>query len=109
MLYSTILFLIVAIIAGVLGIGGVALPAAGMAKTLFFIFLDLLIVSLVRHLSRRVGPVRVEVSQLLSSQMDHINKFQDGASCAQVKIWNADYGLSTDTRIAKRIITTDPA
>lgn len=54
MLYWTILFLIVAIVAGVLGFGGIAFAAAGIAKILFFFFLIVFILSLARHLPHRV-------------------------------------------------------
>ena len=53
MLYYALLFLIVAIIAGLLGFGAVAFAAAGIAKVMFFIFLILFLVSLVRHMSSR--------------------------------------------------------
>jgi uncharacterized membrane protein YtjA (UPF0391 family) len=44
-LYYAIVFLIVALIAGVLGFGGIAGTAAGIAKILFLIFLVLFLVS----------------------------------------------------------------
>jgi uncharacterized membrane protein YtjA (UPF0391 family) len=47
MLTWTIVFLIVALIAGALGFGGVASTASGIAKVLFFIFLVLFVVSLI--------------------------------------------------------------
>jgi uncharacterized membrane protein YtjA (UPF0391 family) len=53
MLYYTMLFLLIAVIAGVLGFGVVSFAAAGIAKVLFFIFLVMFIVSLISHLSRR--------------------------------------------------------
>ena len=52
MLYYAIVFLIVAIIAGVLGFGVIAGTSALIAKVLFFIFLILFILSLFR--GRRV-------------------------------------------------------
>lgn len=55
MLYYTIVFLIIAIIAGVLGFGMVSFAAAGIAKLLFFLFLIAFLFTLVKHLgSRRV-------------------------------------------------------
>ena len=54
MLYWTIVFLIIAIIAGVLGFGGVAFAAAGIAKILFFFFLLIFILALIRHSGHRV-------------------------------------------------------
>ena len=46
-------FFIVALIAAVLGFGGIAVAAAGIAKILFFIFLVLFLVALVSGLMRR--------------------------------------------------------
>jgi uncharacterized membrane protein YtjA (UPF0391 family) len=53
MLYWTLLFLVIALIAGVLGFTSVAIAAAGIAKLLFFVFLVLFVISLVTHLTRR--------------------------------------------------------
>jgi uncharacterized membrane protein YtjA (UPF0391 family) len=53
MLYYALVFLVVAIIAGLLGFGAVAFAAAGVAKILFFIFLVLFLLSLFRHISSR--------------------------------------------------------
>ena len=55
MLTWTIIFLVVALIAGVLGFGGIAGASMGIAKILFFIFLVLFVVSLVMHLVRGRG------------------------------------------------------
>ena len=52
MLYYALVFLVVAIIAGLLGFGAVAFAAIGIAKLLFFIFLILFVVSLIAHLGR---------------------------------------------------------
>jgi uncharacterized membrane protein YtjA (UPF0391 family) len=52
-LYYALVFLIVAIIAGLLGFGAIAFAAAGIAKILFFVFLILFLISLVRHMSTR--------------------------------------------------------
>ena len=54
MLYYALVFFLIAVFAGVLGFGGIALAFAGVAKILFFIFLILFVVSLVSHLGRRV-------------------------------------------------------
>ena len=54
MLYWALTFFLIALVAAVLGFGGVAIAAAGIAKLLFFIFLVLFIVSLVAHALRRV-------------------------------------------------------
>lgn len=48
MLYYTIIFLVVAIIAGALGFGVIAGTAATIAKVLFVIFLVLFVLSLLR-------------------------------------------------------------
>ncbi|NDG49541.1 MAG: DUF1328 domain-containing protein [Rhodospirillales bacterium] len=47
MLTWTLIFLVVAIVAGVLGFGGIASTAAGFARVLFFVFLVLFAVSLI--------------------------------------------------------------
>jgi uncharacterized membrane protein YtjA (UPF0391 family) len=47
MLYWTLVFLVVALIAGVLGFGGVAATSAGIARLIFGVFLVLFVVSLV--------------------------------------------------------------
>ena len=44
----------VAIVAAILGFGGVAIVSAGIAKILFFVFIVLFLVSLITHMSRRV-------------------------------------------------------
>ena len=55
MLYYTIVFLIIAIVAAIFGFGGISVAAAGIAKILFFIFLVLFIVSLIFGGRRRVA------------------------------------------------------
>jgi uncharacterized membrane protein YtjA (UPF0391 family) len=47
MLYWALIFLVVAIIAGVLGFGGIAGAATDIARVLFFVFLVLFIIGLV--------------------------------------------------------------
>ncbi len=47
MLRWAVVFLIVALIAGVFGFGGIAADAAWMARVLFFVFLIMFIISLV--------------------------------------------------------------
>jgi uncharacterized membrane protein YtjA (UPF0391 family) len=54
MLYWALTFFVVALIAAIMGFGGVAIAAAGIAKILFFVFLVLFLFSLVVHMSRRV-------------------------------------------------------
>ncbi len=53
MLYYALVFFIIAIVAAVFGFGGVAVASAGIAKILFFIFLVLFLVSLIRGLASR--------------------------------------------------------
>ncbi len=52
MLYYSLVFLLVALIAGALGFGFIAFAAAGIAKICFFIFLVMFIASLIMHLTR---------------------------------------------------------
>jgi uncharacterized membrane protein YtjA (UPF0391 family) len=54
MLYWAAVFFIIALIAGVLGFGGIAAGAVGIAKILFFFFLVLFVVSLLLGAIRRV-------------------------------------------------------
>ena len=53
MLRWALIFLIVAIVAGIFGFAGIMVAAAGIAKMLFYIFLILFAVSLVAGLVRR--------------------------------------------------------
>jgi uncharacterized membrane protein YtjA (UPF0391 family) len=53
MLRWAIVFFVVALIAAVLGFGGIAVAAAGIAKILFYLFLILFLITLVGHLLRR--------------------------------------------------------
>ena len=53
MLYYTIVFLVIALIAGVLGFTGIAAGAVEIARILFFIFIVLFFASLVMGLMRR--------------------------------------------------------
>jgi uncharacterized membrane protein YtjA (UPF0391 family) len=53
MLYWTLVFLVIALIAGLLGFGAIAFVAAGVARVLFFIFLVLFVISLLSHTMRR--------------------------------------------------------
>jgi uncharacterized membrane protein YtjA (UPF0391 family) len=46
-------FFIVALIAAILGFGGIAVATAGIAKIIFYIFLVLFVVSLIGHLASR--------------------------------------------------------
>jgi uncharacterized membrane protein YtjA (UPF0391 family) len=47
MLYWTLIFLVIALVAGLFGFGGIASASAGIAKVLFAIFLVLFLVSLI--------------------------------------------------------------
>ncbi len=53
MLYWALVFFIIALVAGVLGFGGIAAAATDMARILFFIFLVIFLVTLVFGLARR--------------------------------------------------------
>lgn len=53
MLYYAAVFLIIALIAALLGFGGIAASAVGIAKILFYIFLVLALLSLIVGLTRR--------------------------------------------------------
>lgn len=52
MLYWTLILLVFALLAGAFGFGGVAGAAAGIAQVLFFVFLALLVWSLVAGMRR---------------------------------------------------------
>jgi len=53
MLYYAAVFLVIALIGGVLGFTGIAAGAVEIAKILFFIFIVLFVISLVMGLVRR--------------------------------------------------------
>jgi len=57
MLGWAVFFLVIALIAAVLGFGGIAGTAVGIAKLLFFIFLAIFAISLIMGLAR--GRTRV--------------------------------------------------
>jgi uncharacterized membrane protein YtjA (UPF0391 family) len=46
-------FFIVALVAALLGFGGIAVAAAGIAKIIFYLFLILFLLALLGHLVRR--------------------------------------------------------
>jgi uncharacterized membrane protein YtjA (UPF0391 family) len=52
MLYYTLVFFLISIIAAIFGFGNIAAGAAGIAQILFFIFLVLFVLSLIAHLFR---------------------------------------------------------
>jgi uncharacterized membrane protein YtjA (UPF0391 family) len=53
MLYYALVFLLIALFAGVLGFGGIAFAAAGIAKIFFVVFLVLFVLGMAAHVSRR--------------------------------------------------------
>jgi uncharacterized membrane protein YtjA (UPF0391 family) len=55
MLYYAVVFLVIALVAGLLGFGGIAGASAGIAQILFFVFLALLVLSLIAGLFRRAS------------------------------------------------------
>jgi len=57
MLGWAVFFLVIALIAAVLGFGGIAGTAVGIAKLLFFVFLVIFVISLIMGLTR--GRTRV--------------------------------------------------
>ncbi len=52
MLSWAVFFLVIALIAAVLGFGGIAGTAVGIAKLLFFVFLIIFVISLIMGLTR---------------------------------------------------------
>ena len=53
MLYYALIFLLVAIVAGILGFGRIAGTASWIAQVLFVVFLVMFIIGLVTHIRRR--------------------------------------------------------
>ena len=56
MLYWALIFLIVALVAGLLWFGGIASASAGIAQILFFVFLVLFLVAVVLRIMRGRAP-----------------------------------------------------
>jgi uncharacterized membrane protein YtjA (UPF0391 family) len=58
MLYWALVFFIIAVVAGLLGFGGISVAAAGIAQLLFYIFVVIFLVARIAGLigGRRVGP-----------------------------------------------------
>ena len=54
MLYWSIVFFIISIVAAIFGFGGVSSGSADIAKVLFFVFLVLFVVSLIFGRGRRI-------------------------------------------------------
>ncbi len=57
MLYYSLVFLVLALIAGVLGFGGIAGTSIGIAKILFFVFLAALVISALINAFRGKKPI----------------------------------------------------
>lgn len=55
MLYYALVFFLIAVVAAVLGFGGIAVAFASVARILFFLFVVVFLVSLIMGLARR-GP-----------------------------------------------------
>ena len=53
MLYWSVVFLVIALMAAIFGFTGVEVAAAGMAKILFLVFLVLFVISLIGGIARR--------------------------------------------------------
>ena len=53
MLRFAIIFLLVALVAAILGFGGIAGASTGIAKIIFYLFVVLFLASLITHLMRR--------------------------------------------------------
>ncbi|MDZ4797913.1 MAG: DUF1328 domain-containing protein [Bryobacteraceae bacterium] len=53
MLHYALVFFMVAIVAAILGFGGISIASAGIAKILFFLFLVIFLVTLVMGVARR--------------------------------------------------------
>ncbi|MBC7927476.1 MAG: DUF1328 domain-containing protein [Bryobacteraceae bacterium] len=53
MLNYAVVFFLIAIIAAVLGFGGISIASAGIAKILFFLFLVIFLITLVMGVARR--------------------------------------------------------
>jgi uncharacterized membrane protein YtjA (UPF0391 family) len=57
MLHYALVFLLVALVAGLFGFTGIYVAAAGIAKILFFVFIVLFLVSLLSGGISRRGPI----------------------------------------------------
>ena len=53
MLRWAVIFLVIAIVAGILGFAGLMVAAAGIAKLLFYLFLSLFLITLISGLVNR--------------------------------------------------------
>lgn len=85
MLYWTVIFLLVALVAALFGFGGVATGAASIAKMLFVLFLVLALVSGIVHLARGGEPLSDHTSYLVSMKM--IERVQRPASPTAPSGW----------------------
>jgi len=52
MLRYAIIFLVIALVAGILGFGGIAGASVGIAKILFFVFVALFVIGILVHFVR---------------------------------------------------------
>ena len=59
MLYWSLVFLVVAVVSGLLGFGGTATVMAGIAQVFFFVFLIVFVVALVMGIMSQRGPPRI--------------------------------------------------
>ena len=55
MLRWALIFLVIALVAGLLGFTGIYVAAAAIAKLLFYIFVVLFLISIIMHLARGRG------------------------------------------------------
>ena len=54
MLYYSLVFLFISVVAAIFGFGGVATASAGIAKILFFVFIIGFVISLIFHVVRKI-------------------------------------------------------
>ncbi|MAF77154.1 MAG: DUF1328 domain-containing protein [Halobacteriovoraceae bacterium] len=54
MLYYSLVFLFISVVAAIFGFGGIATASAGIAKILFFVFIIGFVISLIFHLVRKI-------------------------------------------------------
>lgn len=61
MLWWALIFFLASVLAAILGFGGLAMGAAAIAKTLFYVFLGLFLVSVIAHFAYNRGPTATGV------------------------------------------------
>ena len=81
MLHYAVVFFVIALIAAVLGFGGIAAGAAGIAKILFFVFLVVAIATFFP----RAPPKRLKEKTLNENQQNRSGSYRDtaGGVCPQ--------------------------